>query len=66
MNLKYFLIAGFFILLANTAMLSSSIYPPSVGNLHPDFVLPRIDNGKPVSISQFRGTKLLLINFAAW
>ena len=41
-------------------------YPPRVGELHPDFILPRIDNRLPVSISQFRGKKLLLINFASW
>ena len=41
-------------------------YPPPVGELHPDFVLPRIDNQLPMSLSQFRGKKLLLINFASW
>ena len=41
-------------------------YPPRVGELHPDFVLPRIDNRLPMSLSQFRGKKILLINFASW
>ncbi len=41
-------------------------YPPRIGELHPDFVLPRIDNHSPVSLSQFRGKKLLLIHFASW
>jgi hypothetical protein len=41
-------------------------YPPSVGDPHPDFVLPNIDTNVPVSLSQFLGKKLLLINFASW
>jgi len=39
---------------------------PTVGRRHPDFVLPRIDDGKPVSLSDFRGKKVLLIQFASW
>ncbi len=49
-------------------------YPPfasgqqrtRVGQTYPDFLLPRIDNGKAVSLSQFRGKKVLLIHFASW
>ncbi len=41
-------------------------YRPAVGQPHPDFVLPRIDNRKPVSLSQYRGKKVLLIHFASW
>lgn len=41
-------------------------YPPQVGQPHPDFVLPRIDNREAVSLAQFRGRKLLLIHFASW
>ena len=39
---------------------------PQVGELHPDFRLPRIDTREAVSLSQFRGKKLLLIHFASW
>ena len=39
---------------------------PQVGQPHPDFTLPRIDNGRAVSLSQFRGHKVLLIQFASW
>lgn len=41
-------------------------YSPHVGQLHPDFILPDIADNKPVSLSQFRGRKVLLIIFASW
>ncbi|MGE3822567.1 MAG: peroxiredoxin family protein [Isosphaeraceae bacterium] len=41
-------------------------YAPEVGTRHPDFTLPRIDGRQPVSISEFRGGKVLLIQFASW
>lgn len=41
-------------------------YAPQVGQPHPNFVLPRLDNRKPVSLSEFRGRKVLLIQFASW
>ena len=41
-------------------------YRPKVGQRHFDFTLPRIDDRKPVSLSDFRGKKVLLINFASW
>lgn len=41
-------------------------YAPSVGTRHADFTLPRIDNGEAVSLSDFRGKKVLLIHFASW
>ncbi len=37
-----------------------------VGGRYPDFTLPRIDNRAPVSLSDFRGKKVLLIQFASW
>jgi peroxiredoxin len=37
-----------------------------VGQRHPDFTLPNIATGKPVSLSDFRGKKVLLIHFASW
>jgi peroxiredoxin len=39
---------------------------PQVGQPYPDFVLPNIEGGAPVSLSQFRGKKVLLIQFASW
>jgi hypothetical protein len=41
-------------------------YSPRVGQLHPDFTLPDIVDKKPVSLSQFRGQKVLLVHFASW
>ena len=40
--------------------------PPAVGDRHPDFTLPAVADGKPVSLSDFRGKKVLLIQFASW
>jgi len=41
-------------------------YSPHVGQPHPDFTLPGIADREPVSLSQFRGRKVLLIHFASW
>ena len=41
-------------------------YEPVVGQPHPDFTLPRIGTREPFSLSQFRGKKVLLIQFASW
>ena len=41
-------------------------YSPRVGEPHPDFTLPNIVDRTPVSLSQFRGKKVLLIHFASW
>jgi len=40
--------------------------PPNVGDRHADFTLANIADGKPVSLSDFRGKKVLLIQFASW
>ena len=37
-----------------------------VGQRHAGFTLPDIETGKPVSLSDFRGKKVLLIQFASW
>ena len=36
------------------------------GERHPDFTLPTIGDRTPVSLSNFRGKKVLLIQFASW
>ena len=41
-------------------------YSPRVGQPHPDFVLRSITDGRPVTLSQFRGRKVLLIHLACW
>lgn len=37
-----------------------------VGERHVEFTLADIETGKPVSLSDFRGKKVLLIQFASW
>lgn len=41
-------------------------YEPVVGDVHPDFVLPAIDDQRRVALSDFRGKKVVLIHFASW
>ncbi len=52
------------VLLAGDA--GAARYAPTVGTWHSDFTLPNIADGKPVSLSDFRGKKVLLIQFASW
>jgi AhpC/TSA family len=52
--------------LALTSTLRAQDYRPKVGERHPDFTLPDIQTGKPVSLTDFRGKKVLLIQFASW
>ena len=40
--------------------------PPTVGQHYVAFTLPDIETGKAVSLSDFRGKKVLLIQFASW
>jgi hypothetical protein len=51
---------------APTSRALAASYAPKVGEKYPDFTLPRIDDGAPVSLSNFRGKKVLLIQFASW
>ncbi len=51
---------------AATGITQAAGYSPRVGERHPDFVLPGIVDGRPVSLSQFRGKKVLLVHFASW
>jgi hypothetical protein len=41
-------------------------YAPKVGEPQPAFTLPDIQTGKPVALTEFRGKKVLLIQFASW
>lgn len=45
---------------------SADTYSPHVGEKHMNFTLPAIDDGRAISLAQFRGRKVLLIQFAAW
>ena len=37
-----------------------------VGQFYPDFELPTIDGASTIRLSELRGKKLLLIEFASW
>ena len=54
------------IMLGSTSRASAASYAPKVGERHPDFTLPTIGDRTPVSLSDFRGKKVLLIQFASW
>ena len=54
------------VFLAAAIQASAAPYAPKVGQRHPDFTLPDIATGKPTSLSDFRGKKVLLIQFASW
>jgi hypothetical protein len=41
-------------------------YSPRVGQPHADFTLPTLAEREPVSLTQFRGRKVLLIHFSSW
>ena len=58
--------AASFVCATVDAQSKPATYRPQVGEPHPDFVLPRIDNGKPLQLSDFRGKKILLVHFASW
>jgi hypothetical protein len=52
--------------LAATGVAHAEPYASKVGQRHADFTLPDIHTGKAVSLSDFRGKKVLLIQFASW
>ena len=53
-------------ILGATSHDSAASYAPKVGEKHPDFTLPTIGDRTPVSLSDFRGKKVLLIHFGSW
>ena len=54
------------VFLALATPVFADLYAPQVGQRHPDFTLPEIGGRKPVSLSDYRGKKVLLIQFASW
>lgn len=54
------------LLLAVSPLLASDNYRPKTGQAHRPFVLPNIETGKPVSLADYRGKKVLLFHFASW
>lgn len=41
-------------------------YGTDVGDRHPPIVLPSLDGNRTLSLSQFAGKKVLLVQFASW
>jgi hypothetical protein len=39
---------------------------PRPGEAYPSLVLPSLADGAPLSITHFRGKKVLLLQFASW
>ncbi len=37
-----------------------------VGQVYPNYILPSLSNGRPLALSQFRGRKIILHQFASW
>ena len=64
-----FSICGVLVLVSLSASESRGDAPLVVGTragqLHPDFLLPKLD-GKFGRLSDYRGKKVLLIHFASW
>ncbi len=48
-------------MLGSSTSILAAQYAPKVGQRHPDFTLPRLGDRAPVSLSNFRGKKVLLI-----
>jgi hypothetical protein len=54
------------VLTAFSRPVGADTYSPRVGERHVNFTLPAIDDGRPISLEQWRGKKVLLIQFASW
>ena len=54
------------LLLTRVTDVSAAHYAPRVGQPHVNFTLPDIQQRKAHSLSQYRGKKVLLIQFASW
>lgn len=72
MNRIYVVVPAIFCTIAAIFMVTHethaqvSKYAPKVGEPHADFILPSIDDGKPLQLSDYRGKKVLLMHFASW
>ena len=53
-------------MLGSSTSILAAQYAPKVGHRHPDFTLPRLGDRTPTALSNFRGKKVLLIQFASW
>jgi hypothetical protein len=51
---------------AQTTLPKGSSAAFQIGQPFPDIVLPSLKDGKPASLAQYRGQKLILHIFASW
>ena len=63
-SISLFLVAVAF--LTPAARSIAEPYALKIGQRHPNFTLPDIRTGRPVSLSDFHGKKVLLLHFASW
>ena len=60
------LLTAIVLMFANSSWSQVANYAPKVGQPHADFILPSIEDGKPIQLSSLRGKKVLLMHFASW
>ena len=60
-GLVFFLLVG-----SSLAGEPASNGSPSVGDFFPQYLLPSLETGDPISISAYRGKKIILHQFASW
>lgn len=60
------LVCWLLVLVFGARACAQSRYPVAVGEVHPDFQLMDVETSGPVSLSDYRGKKVLLIHFASW
>ena len=47
-------------------MQDTAIRPVGAGDPAPDFELPSLEDGRPVRLSDYRGSKVALFMWASW
>ncbi len=57
---------GLLVVNASICSAQATRYAPKVERAHPDFVLPSIEDGAAIKLSDYRGKKVLLMHFASW
>lgn len=66
-TLKRLSLAAILLATSLPAMAKDAVrFPPKVGKPHPPLALWNLSHDETVSITAFRGKKVLLIHFASW
>ena len=56
----------FFLALTGLSPTNAQATEPVVGQLHPKLCLPTIDGRQTIDLRDFKGQKVLLVQFASW